>query len=508
MAIISLNTILSWFENKDKPTQDQFWQTWLSFWHKSEQIPTASIGGLQELLDAKVDKKDIIQNKGVFDPAKSYVFNAALSEYVSFVNEASADEFFRVERWFRLLADTVAGESPETAPAKWKHIGTVLGEIAIEDVVGLREELDALIADDHFRGYYTTFANLAATVPIANPGDYAIVDAGTGTDAVKYIWDVNDAQWVLSSGGAGLTPEQEQTLANADAHMNGAANQKHATNQLYNLGALVKLALAANTDQAAINAAIDAFLAGTINTSAINDPAWVVSESRLAMLQKAADGTINMQGSALLVNIFAPPGVDTYLTDRSGWTGEQKTITAANYNGELGGPGRIRMLADGTICICVNSSKGTSGQANGTATYYRNRAHDMLDPANSQDAAVIAALLLEAGWDSVTNVKVLTIPARKGTFYKDPAGYWYVGYDINGSNSYWWRTGTPVATSLMFNAASHPTLTSRLLAYDFTSTAYTVQAGDETTKQGQRYYDATSRKLFEKVTTTQFERIR
>jgi len=142
MAVTPDISLKNWFKTGLKPTQAQFW-AWLdSFWHKSENIPSAQIEGLQELLDTKVDKKDIVQQKGVFDPARPYVFDADLAEYVSYINESSADEFFRVERWFRLLSDTTAGQSPETAPDKWRHIGTTLGEIAIEDVVGLREELD------------------------------------------------------------------------------------------------------------------------------------------------------------------------------------------------------------------------------------------------------------------------------------------------------------------------------------------------------------------------------
>lgn len=43
---VSLSTIKSWFETGDKPTQSQFWNTWDSFWHKDDAIPTASIDGL------------------------------------------------------------------------------------------------------------------------------------------------------------------------------------------------------------------------------------------------------------------------------------------------------------------------------------------------------------------------------------------------------------------------------------------------------------------------------
>lgn len=33
-----INTILSWFETGDTPTQSQFAQAWTSFWHKDEVL--------------------------------------------------------------------------------------------------------------------------------------------------------------------------------------------------------------------------------------------------------------------------------------------------------------------------------------------------------------------------------------------------------------------------------------------------------------------------------------
>ncbi len=52
----NLNTIKSWFRTGLKPTQQQFWDTWDSFWHKSEKIPAVSIEGLDNLLNQKANK--------------------------------------------------------------------------------------------------------------------------------------------------------------------------------------------------------------------------------------------------------------------------------------------------------------------------------------------------------------------------------------------------------------------------------------------------------------------
>jgi hypothetical protein len=50
MPKVSLGTIKNWFKTGLKPTQNQFWDTWDSFWHKDDQIPSSSIVGLDTVL--------------------------------------------------------------------------------------------------------------------------------------------------------------------------------------------------------------------------------------------------------------------------------------------------------------------------------------------------------------------------------------------------------------------------------------------------------------------------
>lgn len=47
----------------------------------------------------------------------------------------------------------------------------------------------------NFKGKYTSKANLDTAYPTGSDGDYAIVDAGAGSDAIEYIWD-NEEGWV------------------------------------------------------------------------------------------------------------------------------------------------------------------------------------------------------------------------------------------------------------------------------------------------------------------------
>lgn len=55
----NINTILSWFKTGLKPTQEQFWNSWTSFWHKDEKIPQSSISGLETVLNAKAEKEQL-----------------------------------------------------------------------------------------------------------------------------------------------------------------------------------------------------------------------------------------------------------------------------------------------------------------------------------------------------------------------------------------------------------------------------------------------------------------
>ncbi len=59
MAKQSLNTIKNWFKTRLKPTQAQFWDTWDSFWHKDDSIPTESVTGLDTILNSKASTESV-----------------------------------------------------------------------------------------------------------------------------------------------------------------------------------------------------------------------------------------------------------------------------------------------------------------------------------------------------------------------------------------------------------------------------------------------------------------
>jgi len=143
MPITDANTLKSWFQSKDKPTQEQFWSLIDSFRHKQDNVPASDVDGLSGLLSNYLLKKEVSE-PGVYDPAENYFFGAANQQYVSFANESSANPQFQSEGFYRLVEDAPAGESPETHPAHWAYQGAVWGELAIADVAGLAGALEAL----------------------------------------------------------------------------------------------------------------------------------------------------------------------------------------------------------------------------------------------------------------------------------------------------------------------------------------------------------------------------
>lgn len=90
--------------------------------------------------------------------------------------------------------------TPACAPARG------LTEVAVDGVTitGNGTQGNPLVAaDQHYRGVYATLVALQAAVPTGNPGDYADVDAGIGTDVQRYIWDDDDDEWVAGGGAEG-----------------------------------------------------------------------------------------------------------------------------------------------------------------------------------------------------------------------------------------------------------------------------------------------------------------
>ncbi len=249
-----------------------------------------------------------------------------------------------------------------------------------------------------------------------------------------------------------------------------------------------------------------------VQTDAIDysDDTWLAGEERLMSTKKTDSESGTFEGSVQLTDIFAPSSNDTALANHSGWSNESKTITGENYLGELGVTGQIRILDDGTICRCMSYTQGTSGGADGTAVYKRNRAIDCLDPDNNTYDSAVCDILdasrtdgtTDDGWDTDTNILTTSNTyCRVGTWWKNPGGYSYFCYAVDSGTYYWYRNGTPTTIFRQITIDNYPTLVANLLAHDFTSSNYddTNDDDNETSYQDQIYWDGDNGNLYWKI---------
>jgi hypothetical protein len=76
-------------------------------------------------------------------------------------------------------------------------------------------KLDASAYNDRFKGKFTSLIALQTAFPTASVGDYAQVDAGSGSNVKNYNWDSEDG-WILGGDGTGAT--------NTDGLIEGSSN--------------------------------------------------------------------------------------------------------------------------------------------------------------------------------------------------------------------------------------------------------------------------------------------
>ena len=109
MAIQTLQQLKAWFRKGLKPTQEQFWDTWDSFWHKEEKIPMTSVENLNETLNQKGDTSAfqiLIQEiNQQFNVLKNEINNTLQKKIVlntaNFVNQSTGliKQDFKICEW-------------------------------------------------------------------------------------------------------------------------------------------------------------------------------------------------------------------------------------------------------------------------------------------------------------------------------------------------------------------------------------------------------------------------
>ncbi|SHH75398.1 hypothetical protein [Flavobacterium johnsoniae] len=114
----NLNTIKNWFKTGLKPTQQQFWDTWDSFFHKDELIPQSSVSNLITVLNAKAEKSQFDAHKidanahGDLFNSKEDKFNKGMPGGYVPLNEVGKI----VSNYLQMINDlTTGGQNPLTA---------------------------------------------------------------------------------------------------------------------------------------------------------------------------------------------------------------------------------------------------------------------------------------------------------------------------------------------------------------------------------------------------------
>lgn len=208
------------------------------------------------------------------------------------------------------------------------------------------------LESSHWRGLYASLVALEAAHPTASAGDYADVDAGTGFETTRHLWDVDDAEWIPSGSGAPLTAADVKSLYESNADTNAYSDAE-------------KAKLAAIAAGATANANTDSLSEGSTNK-------WFTEarvRASLATGLSFADSTVIAATDSFL-HIAGKLAARLALAfDRANHTGTQATGTITGLDAALadkaplmtsrtitGTSGTLLPSDAGKLIICTNAS--------------------------------------------------------------------------------------------------------------------------------------------------------
>ncbi|MDW9382809.1 hypothetical protein [Chryseobacterium sp. JV558] len=128
-----LHTIFSWFETGDFPTEAEFKETFLSFYHKDDPIPMKSIEGFEEIFQLFASAEAF--QKHLTDPA-------AHSEYLALLNAGNLTPA-HVESWKNKL-----GIKNVATVDSSDQLGNVYTKIQVDGFVDELKDADKDLASD------------------------------------------------------------------------------------------------------------------------------------------------------------------------------------------------------------------------------------------------------------------------------------------------------------------------------------------------------------------------
>lgn len=254
--MVNLETILSWFQTGDYPTQEEFEQTFSSFRHKDTKIPIAEVDGLESSLNSKLSVDDLPSNMALVDEGQpSDVFNKEqimamammLSDYVKDgkiradkiealgltdlieSNErniaefaANSDKYEFQQNDFIAVPDDKGNFSlfifkgEEKSDTK-NYLPTGLTNITVSMVEGLQSALNTKLDKPAVNGNYFVIMNGTASYQAINPGsDHLLFWNGSEFKNSNIFRENSGLKY-----GIGTTTPAEQLHLTSRARMSG-----------------------------------------------------------------------------------------------------------------------------------------------------------------------------------------------------------------------------------------------------------------------------------------------
>ncbi|MEY2864687.1 MAG: hypothetical protein RLY58_2394, partial [Pseudomonadota bacterium] len=123
------------------------------------------------------------------------------------------------------LAGIASEATANSTDAQLRDRSTHTGKQAINTVDGLQTTLDnklnASAYINRFKGKFISLSALQTALPTSADGDYAVVDAGAGANAMQYIWDA-EAGWVPSVDGVSISTTDQLVEGSSNRYFNEA----------------------------------------------------------------------------------------------------------------------------------------------------------------------------------------------------------------------------------------------------------------------------------------------
>lgn len=342
------------------------------------------------------------------------------------------------------------GFSVNRITKKVKFYGTVEGLDPVDDQdyvtkafldLGLALKLDASSYNDRFKGKFTTLLALETALPTANAGDYAQVDAGSGSDVINYNYDLEDG-WIEGGSGSAATdtdmlPEGASNLYFTTARALAAAPAETTTT----LGALTNGATAKATP-------VDADMIPLMDSAASNvvkKLSWANIKATLKTYIEATAFITSASWQMARLGLGVTANAATYLVTGANTAAIGSwlmTPSAADYTGTLLGmfwnnAGEIKFVDTGSIVNRLLKTynnalyKGTGTRVAVFNAYGDLSATDIVEEQFVSDTVVITAI---TGATYTSNRATIT-PASSKVMYQgqlyDDGTYTYLAIDDN-----------------------------------------------------------------------------